>query len=372
MTEILPSAILRPADGVPAASAPFGTVVALPEPMVRTVGDIAGLSPRRKRGDGGEVPGADVDTVDALPHAEWSAVAAWLKAGKAVTTRRARLADVAAFVRWLAVETPGVQLLAVTEDHLTHYRDTIATGTARAGLARPGVPLAPATVARRLSSLSSLYGYATRRRLLAANPADPVGRPEVSTVGTTLARTVEEATALVDGAETIAATYPADAAAVALLSVCAVRVGELVALTVGSVAADAGHTMILFRRKGGKTDRMPIPPRVRALLQPLLDDRSPDEPLFVREDGRPFDRWRMTTALRRAATAAGVDHTRLTPHTARATAATTALDAGVPLTDVQELLGHASPVTTQRYNRGRRKLDFHAAYRMASILGGGA
>ncbi|WP_406312640.1 hypothetical protein OHA77_29355 [Streptosporangium sp. NBC_01639] len=39
---------------------------------------------------------------------------------------------------------------------------------------------------------------------------------------------------------------------------------------------------------------------------------------------------------------------------------------------VQELLGHASPVTTQRYNRGRRKLDGHAAYRMASILGGGA
>ncbi|MER5426232.1 hypothetical protein, partial [Streptosporangium roseum] len=111
-----------------------------------------------------------------------------------------------------------------------------------AGLGRPGVTLAPATVARRLSSL---YGYALRRRVLTVNPADPVERPEVSTVGTTPARTVEEATALVDGAETISAAYPADAAAVALLSVCAVRVGELVALTVGSVATDAGHTVIL-------------------------------------------------------------------------------------------------------------------------------
>ncbi|MEV4251288.1 NAD(P)-binding protein [Streptosporangium canum] len=36
-----------------------------------------------------------------------------------------------------------------------------------------------------------------------------------------------------------------------------VRVGELVALTVGSVAADAGHTVILFRRKGGKVGRPP-------------------------------------------------------------------------------------------------------------------
>ncbi|GAT67314.1 endonuclease [Planomonospora sphaerica] len=134
-------------------------------------------------------------------------------------------------------------------------------------------------------------------------------------------------------------------------------------LTVGSVAMDAGHTVIVFRRKGGRTDRLPVPPRVRALLEPLLDDRAPGEPLLVREGGGPFDRWRTTTALRRAATA-GVDPAKLTPHTARATAATLALDAGVPLAGVQELLGHASPVTTQRYNRGRRKLDSHAAYRM--------
>ncbi|MDP9868272.1 MULTISPECIES: hypothetical protein [Streptosporangium] len=171
----------------------------------------------------------------------------------------------------------------MSEDHLTHYRDGIGTGSARAGLARPGVALTPATVAHRLSSL---YGYALRRRLTAVNPvnlADPVERPEVSIVGTTPARTVEEATALVDGAETISAAYPADAAAVALLSVCAMCVGELVALTVSSVAADAGHhTVILFRRK---VDRMPIPPRVRALLQPLLDDRSPSESLFVQADG---------------------------------------------------------------------------------------
>ncbi|MFI6510978.1 hypothetical protein ACIBCT_25515 [Streptosporangium sp. NPDC050855] len=99
----------------------------------------------------------------------------------------------------------------------------------------------------------------------------------------------------------------------ALLSVCAVRVGEPVSLTVGSVAVDAGHTVILFRRKGGRTDRLPVPPRVRALLEPLLQGRARGEPLFVR----------------------------------------------------------ASPVTTQRYNRGRRKLDSHAAYRMAAILGGG-
>ncbi len=317
------------------------------------------------------MPAADVDTVDALPGDVWPVVAAWLGAAKAVTTRRARLTDLAAFLRWLDEEAPGVFLMRVTEDHLTGYRDGIATGSARAGLARPGVPLAPATVSRRLSSLSSLYGYAARRRVIIANPAEPVERPEVSTIGTTPARTVEEAAALIDGAEAISARYPADAAAVALLSVCAVRVGELVSLTVGSVVADAGHWVIVFRRKGGKIDRVPLPPRVRTLLEPLLEGRASGELLFVRDDGRPFDRWRATTALGRAAAAVGLDARRLTPHTARATAATALLDAGVPLADVQEMLGHASPVTTQRYNRGRRKLDGHAAYRMASLLGGG-
>ncbi|WP_031172718.1 hypothetical protein [Streptosporangium roseum] len=61
-------AVHRPTDVVPVV--PFGTTV------VATVGDIAGLRPRRRKGDGGEVPGADVDDVDALGEPAWSTVAA--------------------------------------------------------------------------------------------------------------------------------------------------------------------------------------------------------------------------------------------------------------------------------------------------------
>ncbi|MEU4537699.1 hypothetical protein AB0G15_22845 [Streptosporangium sp. NPDC023825] len=51
--------------------------------------------------------------------------------------------------------------------------------------------------------------------------------------------------------------------------------GELVSPTVGSVAAGAGHTVILFRRKGRKTDLTPVLSQVRALLEPLLEGRAP-------------------------------------------------------------------------------------------------
>ncbi|MBE1536382.1 tyrosine-type recombinase/integrase [Actinomadura algeriensis] len=346
---------------------------AAPAPLLVSVGDIPGLTPRRRRGDGGEVPGADVDLIDRLPRtgpdASWPTIAAWLRAGKTATTRRTRLADIAAFVRWLEPTAPGAGLWQVTEDVLVAYADELGTATgAAARLNRGGRPLAPATIARRLSHLASLYRYATRRHVITRNPTEHLQRPEVSRDGATPALTRAEAAALLDGAHTIAARHPADAAAVALLAGIGLRAAELQNLTADRVGTESGHTVIRFRVKGGKNIRVPLPPEVRVLLEPLLDGRGGTEPLLTREDGRPFDRWRQTTALRRAARAAGIAPARLTPHVLRATAATLLLDAGIPVERVQQLLGHASPVTTQRYDRGATKLAGHAAYQLSGLL----
>ncbi|QFG22867.1 tyrosine-type recombinase/integrase [Actinomadura sp. WMMB 499] len=383
---LVPSALVRPGGGTGAGSAgregeppvlaPPPAALARPAPLLESVGQIAGLSPRRRRGDGGEVPGADVDLADALPRtgerASWPTVAAWLQAGRSAATRRARLADLCAFLRWLEKAAPHVGLWDVTEDTVVAYRDQIAAGTgAAAGLNRGGRPLAPSSVARRLSSLASLYAYALRRHTVAANPCQHVERPEVGGAGATPARPLAEATALLDGAEAIADRYPVDAAAAALLICTGLRAAEVCGLTAGRITDDSGHRVLRVRVKGGKTLAVPLPPRVRVLLDPLLDGRAGHELVFVREGGRPLDRWRLTTALRRAACAAGVDHTRLTPHVLRATAATLLLDAGVPVDRVQAMLGHASPVTTQRYDRGEDRLDGHATYRLSSLLGGG-
>ncbi|MER6579139.1 tyrosine-type recombinase/integrase, partial [Nonomuraea sp. NPDC001023] len=105
-----------------------------------------------------------------------------------------------------------------------------------------------------------------------------------------------------------------------------------------------------------------------ALLRPLMASRKPSDLLLQRADGRSFDRWRQQTALRRAARAAGLDVAKLTPHMLRATAATLLLAMGVPVEKVQALLGHASPVTTQRYDRGETQLDGHAVHRLAQLL----
>jgi integrase len=61
---------------------------------------------------------------------------------------------------------------------------------------------------------------------------------------------------------------------------------------------------------------------------------------------------------------------RIGPHTLRHAFITAALDAGVPLRDVQEAASHADPRTTMRYDRARVSLDRHATYIVSTFIAG--
>lgn len=69
------------------------------------------------------------------------------------------------------------------------------------------------------------------------------------------------------------------------------------------------------------------------------------------------------------ARAAGLDK-HISPYTLRHAFITAALDAGVPLRDVQEAASHADPRTTMRYDRGRQSLDRHATNIVATVVAG--
>jgi len=75
--------------------------------------------------------------------------------------------------------------------------------------------------------------------------------------------------------------------------------------------------------------------------------------------------------VRKAARRAGITKT-VTPHTLRHAFITAALDAGVPLRDVQEAASHADPRTTMRYDRARGSPDRHATYIIAAYIAGAA
>ena len=96
-------------------------------------------------------------------------------------------------------------------------------------------------------------------------------------------------------------------------------------------------------------------------------------PVFLAADGRRLDRHGAGRIVRKTARRAGIAKT-VTPHTLRHAfaAVTAALDAGVPLRDVQEAASHADPRTTMRYDRARGSLDRHATYIVAAYVAGAA
>ena len=94
-------------------------------------------------------------------------------------------------------------------------------------------------------------------------------------------------------------------------------------------------------------------------------------PIFLAADGRRLDRHGAGRIVRRIARQAGITK-KVGPHTLRHAFITAALDAGVPLRDVQEAASHADPRTTMRYDRARTSLDRHATYIVAAYVAGAA
>jgi site-specific recombinase XerD len=93
--------------------------------------------------------------------------------------------------------------------------------------------------------------------------------------------------------------------------------------------------------------------------------------VFVARDDRRLDRHAAGRIVRKTARRTEIGKP-VTPHTLRHAFITAALDAGVPLRDVQEAASHADPRTTMRYDRGRGSLDRHATYIVAAYLAGAA
>ena len=87
--------------------------------------------------------------------------------------------------------------------------------------------------------------------------------------------------------------------------------------------------------------------------------------------GQRLDRHGAGRIVRRVARRAGLAK-KIGPHTLRHAFITAALDAGVPLRDVQEAASHADPRTTMRYDRARVSLDRHATYIVAAYIAGAA
>ena len=131
-----------------------------------------------------------------------------------------------------------------------------------------------------------------------------------------------------------------------------------------------GHRTLTITRKGGKVVTIPLAPRTARAIDLAIGERT-EGPVFLAPGGRRLDRHGAGRIVRKTARRAGIGKP-VTPHTLRHAFITAALDAGVPLRDVQEAASHADPRTTMRYDRGRGSLDRHATYIVAAYVAGAA
>jgi integrase/recombinase XerD len=164
----------------------------------------------------------------------------------------------------------------------------------------------------------------------------------------------EQVTKLLDAPQPADRYQLRDRAILETLYAAGCRASEVVGLTMADLHLEAGFCKC--EGKGGKQRIVPLGrPAVNALrsyldgLRPRLVATAPDaNRVFVSRGGKPLSREMLWVVVKKYVRRAGL-HAKVSPHTLRHSFATHLLAGGADLRTVQELLGHASIQTTQRY-----------------------
>jgi len=206
------------------------------------------------------------------------------------------------------------------------------------------------SIGRKLAAIRSFYRYLVREGVVDASPGEMVGTPRQEKY---LPRTlsVDEVFALLDRQTGTTELLLRDRAIFELIYSCGLRVGEVTGLDIASV--DAEQALVRVLGKGRKERLVPVGRKALAALQDYLDTRPAagrDEPLFLNHRGSRLNPRSVQRHLKAHLLRAGILRDA-SPHALRHSFATHLLDGGADLRAIQELLGHASLSTTQKYTQ---------------------
>jgi len=294
---------------------------------------------------------SDLGTVVRPEHTLANLAGRWLMAYSSARTREAYRDALDLFAAFLAEHRAG-EVMQATRSHLDAW-----------ARAMEAAELKPATRARNIAALSSFYAFAVSEGALAANPAKAVRRPKVSDKSTRLGLTLDTSRQVLKAAEAMTATHKA---AVALLLCAGLRASEAIAVKAADITESLGHTVLTVKGKGGEVAPVVLSPVAMRLLTEAIANANGGT-LLQDTEGRPLDRFKLGRMVNRIGKKAQLGRV-LTPHDLRHGMITSALEAGEPIHLVQAHARHASPTTTQRYDRNRGRLDNSAAYGLGRAL----
>lgn len=266
-------------------------------------------------------------------------------------TVRAYSADLARYIEW--ARRSGLDPVRLTHRNLRMYLAEMD----RARYARR-------TVARRLSSVRTFFGFLVERGYADSDPSSVLSAPKIPARLPKLVPTAE-LTPLLDAPDTSTPVGLRDSAILELLYASGIRVGELSGLRLEGLDLAQGQCRVV-----GKGDKERIVPLHRAAAgklrtylehgRPLLASQSSPDTVFLSVRGRRLSEDAVRRLFKRYLTQVGATAS-LSPHAMRHTFATHLLEGGADLRTVQELLGHVALSTTQIYTHlsMKRLQDVH-------------
>ncbi|QWV93907.1 tyrosine recombinase XerC [Geomonas oryzisoli] len=206
---------------------------------------------------------------------------------------------------------------------------------------------AKSSIGRKLSAIRALFRFLLREGRLEKNPAELVSTPKKEK-RLPFHLNIDQVSALVEAPAGTKLPLR-DRAVLETLYSCGIRVSELTGMNVGDLDLADGVARVMG--KGGKERIVPVGSFARQALSAYLAERGapePGEPLILNSRGKRINRRSVTRIVD--------DHMlliaamrKVSPHTLRHTFATHLLEGGADLRAIQELLGHASLSTTQKY-----------------------
>lgn len=301
-------------------------------------------------------------SVIAFPEAEVSLLDAYLRGLPSDPTRRVYRRAVKSFDAFLG----NLDLHDATRRDVEAYRAH-----------REAEGRAAATVAKEMSALFGYYEFAVDEGVVARNPVARARRPKLPQVSHRRGLSAAEVRALMAVPDLGTAVGLRDRVLLLLLAVQAWRISEVLALRVEDIDEEGGHRVAVVRGKGGKVLRVPLAAATWSAITDWIEAaRLEAGPVLVPvlkggrvQLGSAMSRTAAWKRVRYLAQQAGITRD-VHPHLFRHGAVTQALDAGVPLHQVQDFARHADPRTTRRYDSHRMSLANPTAHVLAGRLAG--
>ncbi len=205
------------------------------------------------------------------------------------------------------------------------------------------------SLGRRLASLRSFFRYLNREGIIEINPAKMVSSPKREKMLPSFL-TLDEAIRLMESADGNERFGLRDRAILETFYSAGIRVSELASLNLGDL--NLGDGLVRVRGKGKKERIVPLGSKAIKAMTEYINGTEREEimphPIFLNRFGRRLTARGIEGIVAKYVKRIGMIR-HATPHTLRHTFATHLLDGGADLRSIQELLGHASLSTTQRY-----------------------